>query len=281
MSYKTILVHLDGSKRATEQLKLAANLAIKFDAHLIGAAVTGISAETYMPDTMGGEGLYLSSALDYLRDHAKLNLATFEATARSMGVQSFEKRVVDDEAGAGLSLHARYCDLAVIGQVNLDALPPYLRADFPEYVLMNSGCPVLIVPYTGQFDHVAKKVLVAWDASIEASRSVAAAIPLMQKADIVHLVVYKTAHEVGVHGQQPGADIALRLARHGVNVEVSQQTLPSDIDIGNALLSHAADIGADLIVMGGYGHSRFREVILGGVTHTILNSMTIPVFMCH
>jgi nucleotide-binding universal stress UspA family protein len=97
----------------------------------------------------------------------------------------------------------------------------------------------------------------------------------------VRVVVFDRGNPSGAHGEQPGADVALYLARHGIKVEVSEQAMPKDIDTGNALLSHAADFGADLIVMGGYGHKRFREIMLGGVTHTILESMTVPVLMAH
>ena len=108
-----------------------------------------------------------------------------------------------------------------------------------------------------------------------------AAIPFLKQAELTQVVVFDSKSRRAAHGEQPGADIALFLSRHGIKVEVSQQTKPDDIDIGNALLSYAADFGADLLVMGCYGHSRFREVLLGGVTKTILQSMTVPVLMVH
>jgi nucleotide-binding universal stress UspA family protein len=196
-----------------------------------------------------------------------------------MGVNSFESHLVDDEAGAGVSLQAHYSDLVVIGQTDLEDPSPATLPDFPEYVVINSGRPVMIVPYAGQFDTVGKRVLVAWDASTSATRAVTAAIPLLKRADIVEVLVFNADDQGDAHGEQPGADIALYLARHNIRVNVVRQK--SKIDIGNALLSAATDFASDLIVMGGYGHTRFREILLGGVTRTVLESMTVPVLMAH
>jgi len=282
MEYKTILVHVDESRRAHEPIRIAAFLAQKYNAHLIGAAATGVAPQFLMPGVIGESNLSLiGPALAELREHAASLLTEFESVAWKMDVKSFEKRLIDDDAGAGLALQARYSDLVVIGQVNPVDYSPVLRADFQEYVLMNSGKPVLIIPYAGHFPQVGKKVLLAWDGSMEATRAVSASIPLLRRADLVQVLVLDRGRPSDAHGEQPGADIALFLARHGVKLEVSEQKIPADIDVGNALLSHAADFGADLIVMGGYGHTRFREVLLGGVTRTVLASMTVPVLMSH
>lgn len=282
MDYKTILVHVDESRRAQEQIRIAALLAQKHGAHLIGAAATGVAPQFLMPGVIGDSNLaLLEPAMNELREQAASRLAEFESVAWNMDVKSFEKRLIEDDAGVGLCLQARYSDLVVLGQVNPADYSTVLRADFPEYVLLNCGRPVLIVPYAGHFPACGKRVLVAWDASVEATRAVSASIPLLQQADLVQVVVFDRGNPSGAHGEQPGADIALYLARHGIKVEVSEQAMPKDIDTGNALLSHAADFGADLIVMGGYGHRRFREIMLGGVTHTILESMTVPVLMAH
>lgn len=282
MEYKTILVHVDASSSAQEKINIAAALAKQFDSHLIGAATIGVTSRFFMPGAIGENNLALiGPALDQLREKAIHLLLEFEETARKMGVKSFEKRIIDDDAGAGLSLQAHYSDLVVIGQLNPSDFSPLLRADFPEYVLMNAGRPVLFVPYAGQFPHVGTRVLVAWDAGMEATRAVTAAIPVLRQADAVQILIYDIAKHSATHDDQSGTNIALYLARHGINVEVSEQKMPSNIDVGNALLSHATDFAADLIIMGGYGHTRFHEVLLGGVTHTVLASMTVPVLMTH
>jgi len=192
---------------------------------------------------------------------------------------SWEKRVVDDEPAGGISLEARYADLVVVSQTDNDEVLPGVMSDFPEYVVMNSGRPVLIVPYAGEFMHVGKKVLIAWDGSMEASRAITGAMPFLRHAQEVKVVVFNAERQVNVHGEQPGADIALHLARHGVKVDVLQET--TEQDSGNALLSLAADTFADLLVMGCYAHSRFREILLGGASRTVLESMTLPVLMSH
>lgn len=282
MSYKTVLVHVDNDKHASERIKLAARIAMNEEAHLIGAAPSGVSRFIYQSKFIyegGGMSTHLDSHLDELRKHAKEALTTFEKTAKTMGVRSYEARQVDDEAGGGVSLQARYSDLVVIGQTDVDEPSSTTLPDFPEFVIMNSGRPVLIVPYTGHFDTVAKRALIAWDASTSATRAVTAAIPLLKHAENVDVVVFNPDSRGDAHGEQPGADIALYLARHGIKVNVVRQK--TDIDVGNALLSIAADLGSDLLVMGGYGHSRFREILLGGVTRTVLESMTVPVLMSH
>ncbi|HJW55523.1 MAG TPA: universal stress protein [Burkholderiaceae bacterium] len=279
MSYKTILVHVDETERAQERIKLAAKIAVAENAHLIGAAMTGISRFLFQNAMFEQHDPNLATHLDLLRQRANRALESFDPLVRSLGVSSWEKRSVDDEAGGGISLQARYCDLVVIGQTNPDEPIPTVTSDFPEYVVMNAGRPVLIVPYAGEFNVIGSRVLVAWDASMEATRAITAAIPLLRRAKNVNVLVFNPSARPDAHGEQPGADIALFLARHGINVEVSQQH--TEIDIGNSLLSLATDMSTDLIVMGGYGHSRFREVLLGGATRTILQSMTVPVLMSH
>jgi len=282
MSYKTVLVHVDKDKHAAERIKLAAQIAISEDAHLIGAAPSGVSRFIYQSRFIyegGAMSNHLDSHLEELRKQAADALAQFEKTAKAMGVNSYEARQVDDEAGGGISLQARYSDLVVIGQTDLDESSSTTLPDFPEFVVMNSGRPVLIVPYVGSYNANAKRVLIAWDASTSAVRAITAAIPLLRRAENVDVVVFNADDRGDKHGEQPGADVGLWLARHGVKVNVVRQT--TDIDVGNALLSIATDLGSDMLVMGGYGHSRFREILLGGVTRTVLQSMTVPILMAH
>lgn len=281
MGYKTILVHADESRHTQKRIELAARLAMQFDAHLIGAATAALPGLFYLPGVVSESGVTVTAYLDYLRERASATLAQFESIAQKAGATAFEKRVIDDEAAAGICLQARYSDLVVVGQSNPDESLPSMRSGFPEYVVMHSGRPVLIVPYAGEFKHVGKRTLVAWDASMEATRAVTAALPFLRQSELVQVAVFNSKARPNAHGQQPGADIALYLSRHGIKVDVSQQTTDNEIDTGNALLSYMNDFNADLLVMGGYGHSRFREVLLGGVTKTVLQSMTVPVLMAH
>ncbi|MES2537083.1 MAG: universal stress protein [Pseudomonadota bacterium] len=279
MSHKTILVHIDQSKHVIERIRIAADIALAENAHLIGSATTGLSRFLY--EGGASEPIYagLQTHIDFLRERASQSLDEFEAQVSKMGVSSFEKRLIEDDAESGITLQARYADLVVIGQIDPDEPTPFVRSDFPEYVVMNAGRPVLIVPYAGHFPHTGKKVMVAWNASLEATRALTGAIPFLKRAQQVNVSVFSPGAEADVHGEEPGADIALYLARHDINVQVERHV--ADIDIGNALLSAAADLSSDLIVMGAYGHSRFREILLGGATRTVLLSMTVPVLMSH
>lgn len=280
MSYKTILVHVDQSRHTAARIKIAAKMALVDNAHLIGVAMTGISRFVYQDSEVDLTRTIVAPYIDSFYERAHQALAEFDAIAAAMGVLSYEKRLVDDEPEGGLSLQARYCDLVVIGQADPDESNFSVVSDIPEYVMLNCAHPVLIVPHAGRFDRVGANVLVAWDESMEATRAVAGAIPLLKRAKNVSVALFNpSSAQPGVHGQQPGADIALYLARHGIKIDVMQQH--TELDVGNALLSLAADMRSDLLVMGGYGHTRFREVLLGGVTMTVLRTMTIPVLMSH
>lgn len=279
MIYKSILVQVDGSARTAVRCKIAAEIAARENAHLIGTSMTGISRFAYGPGKIDVNDSVVKSHLDGLRSHCRESLKVFEKAVSTANVTSFEARVLDDEAGDAICLQARYADLVIVAQHDPDEEYPHVAEDFPEYVVSNCGRPVLMVPYTGEFAHVGRRVLIAWDGSREASRAITGALPFLREADIVHLVVFNAEKTFDVHGALPGNDIALYLARHEVKVEVLRQTTP--IDIGNAILSLAADMSSDLLVMGAYSHSRMREVLLGGVTRTVLRSMTVPVLMCH
>ena len=175
--------------------------------------------------------------------------------------------------------HARYVDLAVVGQPNpdQDVLP---GTPMVESAFLSSGRPALVVPYIGAPETLGDRVLIAWDAGREAARAVNDALPILAKAKLVTVLAVNPKDGTQEHGMQPGADIALHLARHDVKVE-SKVTYADDIGVGDAILSRAADVAADLIVMGGYGHSRLRELVLGGATRHLLQHMTVPVLMSH
>ncbi|MGE5649883.1 MAG: universal stress protein [Bacillota bacterium] len=279
MPYKTVLVHVDESAHASERIKIAAAIAMAENAHLIGTAMTGASRYLVQARMLAELDPNLRTHLDFLHARAMRGLDDFEATAQKLGLTSFEKRMVDDEAGGGICLQARYADLVVIGQNDPNELSPVVMPDFPEYVVLYSGRPVLLVPYSGHFEGIGKHVLVAWDASMPATRAVTSAIPLLRRAQTVQVVVFNPHARPQAHGNVPGSDIALYLARHEVRVEVVQRS--AEHDIGLALQALVSELQADLLVMGGYGHARFREILLGGVTSTVLETMRVPVLMAH
>lgn len=286
MSYKTVLVHLDESSGNLQRVAVAAGIAHACGGHLLGVALTGVSRLLYQDGVGEGQDPNLELHLDFLRQRAARALAGFDETAAANGLASFEQRVLDDEAGGGISLQARYADLVVIGQYDPDQSARSVMSDFPAHVLLHSGRPVLLLPHApgtarGAPVHAAQNVLVSWNASKEASRAVSAALPLLRRAARVHVTVFDPQQNAHDHGAAPGADIVEYLARHGVASHLTVQQGAKRRDAGEALLAQAGDVAADLLVMGAYGHSRLRETILGGATHTVLQKMTLPVLMAH
>jgi nucleotide-binding universal stress UspA family protein len=285
MAFKDILVHLDGGPRSATRLGIAAGLARRFDAHLTGVYVVDIpSAEFFygaaMPLGAGGA----EQLVDQIRADAVAAAEPVEAGFRELlrreGLDG-GWRLVEGSLPATVALHARYADLTVLGQA--DPSQHFDRHDHEAAAVatvMGSGRPVLAVPFVGDFPILGQRVLVAWNASREAARAVNDALPLLREASVVTVLAVNPRRGIGGHGDVPAADIALHLARHGVKAEAAH-TVANDIPDGEALLSYAADIGADLIVAGAYGHSRARELVFGGVTRTLLAEMTAPVFLSH
>jgi len=179
------------------------------------------------------------------------------------------------DAGDLFGRIARRFDVAIAAQADPDTPGP--EGLIIEAALFGSGRPVLIVPYIQKAGLQLDRAMVCWDGSRNAARAIADALPFLARTKAVEVVT--VTGEPG-KGELAGADIAQHLARHGLKVEAEQLVAP-DIDIANAILSRAADIGADLIVMGGYGHSRAHEFILGGATRTLLRHMTAPVLLSH
>jgi nucleotide-binding universal stress UspA family protein len=281
MALRDILVHLEPSERGAARMRLAVAMAARHGAHLAGVFVIDIPPPSM---TMGYEMAYAMDLpggwADQIRSQAQeagqAVRAGFEAEAKRQGV-SAEWRMVEGIGAELLALHARYADLAIIGQP--DTASRALSAqEISASSLITSGRPVLTVPFAGTFTSVEGHALVAWNASREAARAVNDALPLLERCSKVTVLAINPRLGIGGHGDVPAADIALHLARHGIRAEAAHM-VARDIAEGEALLSYAADAGAELIVMGAWGHSRAREWAFGGVTRTLLRSMTVPVLM--
>lgn len=275
MSYKTILVHVDNSARCKQRVELAAGMAVEHGAHLIGLYFGFLPVD--FPD------------VSRVRRQEREQLAEqmfAEVTARC-GVAG-EWRAPPGAANQLAPVHARYADLIITGQLNHGDEETFIAEQFVERLVLITGRPVLMVPYAGLITPPAgamparfDKILLAWNASREAARAGTDALPLLTRAKQVVVMSINPKIDEQQHGDMPGADIALFFARHGVNVAVTSCPGRNDVEAGELLLSRAADLGADLIVMGGYGHPRLEELVLGGVTRTILEAMTVPVLMSH
>ena len=274
-----ILVHLDQSPRALARLDIAASLARQQGAHLTALYVIDLAIPIMAMGDGGGGGAVIAELMEQMRQSAvtagvKLK-AGFEAALAREGIMG-EWRQVEGTTPEILALHGRYADLLILGQ---DA-PENDNMGLLEAALFDSGRPVLAIPYAGNFESIGQRVLVGWNASREASRAVHDALPLLAKAESTCVFLANPKRGLAAHGEEPGADIARHLARHGLKVEVAK-TVADDVADSALLLNHASDMGADLLVMGAYGHSRLREFILGGVTRSLLREMTVPVLLSH
>lgn len=279
MSYKSILVDIDDTDASGARTDFALDLARNFEGH-----VTGL-VQIYPLDIPYHSASDLRREIErrhvaFEHERAARAIARFEERAKRAGVGSVGTRTEMGHAAELMTLHARYHDIAVVGQIDPDAeIGRQGAKGIMDQWVMNAGRPVVVVPYIGYRGAVLEHIVVAWDGSREATRAVTDALPLLKRARQVTVLTVNPA-KVGNHGQEPGADIALFLARHGVKVEVRREET-REIDVGTFLLSRLADLEANLVVMGAYGHSRLREMVLGGVTRIMLDCMTVPVLFSH
>lgn len=281
MDYQTLLVHVDGGVHAAARFAYAADLARRCGAHLVGAAPTGISRHLLPSLPPEQDDATLALHLDMMREQARGALADFSAQCQASVLPSFEARLIDDEVGAGLALHARTADLVVLSQS--EAERPAL-ADMPPDVIIHSGRPVLVLPPALPAAAFARVVL-AWDGGREAARALQLSLPLLRLAERVEIALFEPA--TGALGLADAmlADPRPWLLRHGISATLAvhrpgqHRLLSRRNEVGERLLAVAA--GADLVVMGAYGHSRFREAILGGVTRTVLEGAAMPLLMAH
>ena len=279
MSYKTILVQADWADVPPSCTAVAAHIALAEDAHLVGVAMSGVEQIIYQCNAAAPGVVELPADLTALTARADEALAAFVRNAERHGVNSYETRRIDGVPDLELIMHARYADLLVLRQAS-DRAHAHVAPDSAlQYVILHCGKPVLVVPCEGEFEHPGRRPMLAWDGSLEASRAIQAALPLLQRAELVTLAVFNGDEEYGAHGALAGADMATYLARHGVNVELVRHETQGPL--GQALLSLAGEVAADMLVMGCYSHSRLREIMLGGATREVLRSMTLPVLMAH
>jgi nucleotide-binding universal stress UspA family protein len=274
---KDIVVNLTVDEKPSPACDYAVSVAAAFDAHLAGVAflydpIVPVSGAGYIPaDVIEAQE----------RDNEKATRAAldrFNAACSRAGVRAEPLTLSASFGGVGeqFSRIARRFDLSIVGQAEPESSA--VEEIIAESALFESGRPVIIVPYIQKAPLKLDNVMVCWDGSRAAARAIADSMPLLAKAGRVEVVI--VTNERGKRDEIEGADMGEHLARHGLNVDVNRTAL-GDIDVADVLLSHAADAGSDFIVMGGYGHSRLREFVLGGVTRSIFRSMTAPVLMSH
>jgi nucleotide-binding universal stress UspA family protein len=275
--FKDVVVNLTPGAAQDAAANYAISLASAFGAHISGIAFA--YEPVIAPVVMGGISADLIDAQRAESEKAaNAAVASFETAAKRAGV-SAEHRILSATLAGAADLFgriARRFDISIVGQARPKTLAP--QELVIEGALFESGHPVIVVPYIQKEPLKLDRVMVCWDGGRTASRAIADSLPLLTRAKYIELVIIATGK--GKSDEIPGADIGHHLARHGLKVEV-KRIVSTDVDVPNTILSHAADSSADFIVMGGYGHSRLREFILGGATRGILSSMTVPVLMSH
>jgi nucleotide-binding universal stress UspA family protein len=270
---KSILLHLDGSARTVERIKLARQLAETFDAEVTGQPCT-LSALMRYPFAI--EAAAEAVAIMQEVDKAARDKMHGTFMAHSAGSRRLHWAEPESDGPWKFARRALYADLMILGQRDRnDPMDAELPGDFLPSLLVQSGRPALVLPYAGPVGPVGRNVLVAWKETREAARAVTAALPWLRKASRVHAVAYGEDAEVSLQSLND----YLRL--QGVPNATLHPGGDKEEDAGNKLLSFAADLGSDLLVMGCYGHSRAREWVMGGATLSILQGMTLPVLMSH
>jgi nucleotide-binding universal stress UspA family protein len=273
---KDIVVNLSGRAAQDFAANYATSIAATFGAHVAGIAFL---YEPVIPDgTLGGIPVDL---IELQREEnskvAKAAIDRFETGTKAAGV-SAETRVLDATLGGAAALFgqiARRFDVAVVGQAQREhGASEQLMI---EGALFESGRPVVVVPYIQREGLKLDRVIACWDGGRMSARAIADAMPFLERAKAVDIVIVAEERK---NDEITGANMTEHLARHGITANV-KRIARGDLAIADVILDYAADSGADFIVMGGYGHSRLREFILGGVTRGILGSMTVPVLMSH
>ena len=279
MTYRSLLVHVDDAERCSHRLDVASRMARDFGAVLVGAylvqtreLVPSISA--MLPDSI------VRQRLQETGDAQARAEASFRAAAAAAGLTTIEWRAPAGNPIEAAVAHARGVDLVVIGQPDPDDPDSAFAADLANAVILSTGRPTLVIPYVGAAGATGETVLVAWDGSRESVRAIADALPLLARAAKVVVMSITAGGEARPSDVQARVQIVAYLSQHGIIATARHLELP-DVAMGELLLSEAADVGADLIVMGAYGHARLQELVLGGVTRTMLEAMTVPVLMSH
>ncbi|NNE22498.1 MAG: universal stress protein [Rhizobiales bacterium] len=280
MTYKTIIVSLNDVSRSDALLAVSMAIAAKHDAHLIGLYVIP-AVRVYPEMSMHAAPAVMDAYRTFFEEHADTSEKAFVAATQKNGIEAEWRKteISSPNIADGVIEHGLQADLIVASQVNEEA-DGGVEPDFCERIVMESGRPVLLIPRSGEFADIGSNIIVGWNGTREAARAVFDAMPLLEQSSATRLI-WVDPQKTGQKARNlPGSEMAATLARHGINS--TAEAMPTDgIGQGDALLNRASDLGADLIVMGAYGHSRMREFVFGGATRTILNHMTVPVLMSH
>jgi nucleotide-binding universal stress UspA family protein len=277
--YKTIVVHVSNSKGMTNTLKLAASLANRSGAHLIGTATSGLAELTYAMAMGAPVAMGPLVEADTLRIDAERLLSSFAEHCRELGVESYETRLLDVSAEEALLTQSRYCDLLMVSQQDVLEGGFLVTSHLNGALVSRAARPVLLVPPSCETSAPFDRVMVAWNGSLGVSHAVAFGMPLIHSAAKVYIAVCNPDLERIDVGGEPGADLATYLSRHHHDVELvrSDSDQPTEV----ALTNIAREVGADLMMTGAYGHSKLHEWVLGSTTKALVDLAHIPLLMSH
>jgi nucleotide-binding universal stress UspA family protein len=279
MDYATILVHLDASRRTHQRLHIAIRLAQDFHATLVGLLAIGHADPSSIRYLVDGDR-YLTSYREWHNHIGEVARHAFFGATDELLIPT-EWHAPEGGAVDCVVAQAHTADLLVLGQHDPADKDAFVGHHFVESVVLQCGRPVLVVPYAGVFPQSGKNVLVAWNGSREAARAIHDALPFLRRAQTIDVVTWTQPDAPLNQWRSPPRYAIEWLARHQVQARLHDINVASGDDTGQMLLSMAADQGSDLIVMGAYGHGRMRELVMGGVTRTLLASMTVPVLLSH
>ena len=282
MSYRSILSHLGPDRHNLSRTDFAIQLARDIDCHLVGAAPTGLLPLTAVIGIDQGTAMVDlgEKVWEAMLAGSRKRVDDFRAACRQSGLKSFEALVDETDEAASIVRLAHCSDLVVLGQADPADASFRQTQKFVEDVVLQSARPTLVLPYAGRHTSIGSSVLIAWDDSREATRAVTDALPILRCAEHIHVISWQEPERIATPSMAARLDALHRwLLWQGVTSDTHLES--TEIAIPDALLSRAADLGADLIVMGAYGHARWSERVLGGATRGLLQSMTVPVLMSH
>lgn len=275
--FKTIVVHVSPASGMPSTFAAAASLAKSHGAHLVGTAVSGEAEMAYLTASSAAVSLMPAFDVESLRRNAQMHLDAFQRQCEEAAVPSFETRLLDTSAIDALMLQSRYCDLLVAGIQDVAEESLFSSARLPGHLVTRCVRPVLLVPSAYQAKENLSKIMIAWNGSAGASRSLAFAMPLLLRAAQLTIVVCNPADERIDMGAEPGSDLATYMARHHRNVQLVQ--IDTEQDVSTALCQFAQERHFDLVVAGAYGHSRLHDWVVGSTTGALIAQCPMPLMM--
>lgn len=272
---KTIVVHVAEGDDLQGRVASAVALAGRHKAHLVGLSTN--PHDLHIPAGLRGRGAsmgFIREMRDLAEDHERKCHAIFDAEVARAEI-SAEWRRDDHEPMEALALHSRYADVVVVSQSPPASIEDFLTGERPDHCALTAACPALVLPHGKQAASLGQRVLIAWRSSREAARAVRDSLPVLRLATRVVVLTVGSAEQ----DHLPGTEIAAYLARHGIKVETRSNF--GDDEPGEIILAVARESDADLVVMGAYGRSRLRELVLGGTTQHMLTHATMPLWLSH